>query len=341
MKSKITCCYFPTTVLFLDDHIGFLQELTKALDSNLVYRLFAYPQDALHFLSQERDFNSRRHDYLFDSCRRISNDFDERHARVLMDVNIAKIHEDIYSSNKFREISVVVVDYDMPGTNGLEFCRKVKRLDDNFIKIIMLTGEADDQLAVQGFNEGIINRFIKKSSPFLTTELNSAISALQHRYFCDLSRGMIESLSINKNCPLDDPAFVELFEELVWKGNFVEYYLIDEFGSFLLLDILGHPSWLIIKSDSVIDQYCKIAEDNYAPEEIKNVLVKREKIPFFFTQKDLEAQVSKWGDYLHPAQKLVGKKNDYYFSLISDSGIYDLQRNRIASYKKYLDALGS
>lgn len=333
----MACCYFPTTVMFLDDKEDFLKNLSLCLDETLVYRMFSHPETAKQFLLQERDFNSQKHNWLIDIHDK--HECTGQHAHHIVDFDISKIYKGIYSLNKFREISVIVLDYVMPGMSGLEFARWIKRVDNNLIKILMLTGEADEQLAVEAFNEGIINRFIKKGSPMFENELNNAINNLQFKYFCDLTKNLVTSLSVNENCALNDPSFVDFFKELIWKNNFVEYYLVDEFGSFLLLDIFGNSSWIVVKSDNIVDQYYHIAEDDYAPETVKEALAKREKIPFFFTQKDMETSVDTWENYLHPAQKLVGKKNEYYVAFIKSTEAYDIHSEKIVSYKKYLDAL--
>lgn len=336
-RNNMACCYFPTTVLFLDDKEEFLKSLSLSLDKNLVYRTFSNPEVAKDFLYQERGFNFQKHRWLFNLHEK--NELNYRHAHSFINFDISKIYKEIYSLNKFREISVIVVDYMAPCMHGLEFSRWIKRIDNNLIKIFMLTDEADEELAIAAFNEGIIDRFIKKNAPMFEFELNNAINSLQFKYFCDLTKNLTDSLSLSEDCALNDPVFIDFFKELIWKHNFVEYYLIDEYGSFLLLDISGKPSWLVIKSNNIVKQYYHIAEDNFAPEAIKEVLAKFEKNPFFFTQESTEMPVTKWGDYLHPAHKLIGKKNEYYIAFIEDTDNYDINSKEIISYQKYLDAL--
>jgi hypothetical protein len=54
--------------------------------------------------------------------------------------------------------------------------------------------------------------------------------------------------------------------------------LIDENGSFLLLDSDGNPSLLVVKSANIAEHYSAIAKDNYASPAIKTALTNREKI---------------------------------------------------------------
>jgi response regulator RpfG family c-di-GMP phosphodiesterase len=78
--------------------------------------------------------------------------------------------------NKQGPFSVVVSDYRMPIMDGIKFLSKVKIQAPDTIRI-MLTGQADLQLAVNAVNEGNIFRFLSKPcSPqlFLST-LTSAV----------------------------------------------------------------------------------------------------------------------------------------------------------------------
>ena len=70
----------------------------------------------------------------------------------------------IYNKERFGETSVVVVDFAMPQMNGEEFCRKLGQLKGNSVKIIMLTGEADEEMAVRLFNAGVIDKFLRKGN---------------------------------------------------------------------------------------------------------------------------------------------------------------------------------
>ncbi|OHB67422.1 MAG: hypothetical protein A2V70_17360 [Planctomycetes bacterium RBG_13_63_9] len=60
--------------------------------------------------------------------------------------------------------AVVVADMRMPGTNGVQFLAKVKECSPDTVRM-MLTGNADQQTALQAVNEGHIFRFMNKPCP--------------------------------------------------------------------------------------------------------------------------------------------------------------------------------
>ena len=70
--------------------------------------------------------------------------------------------------------AVVVSDYMMPGMNGIEFLRHVKKTSPDTIRM-MLTGSADMSTAIKAVNEGSIYKFHPKPCPAKT--LGTAIQS--------------------------------------------------------------------------------------------------------------------------------------------------------------------
>jgi DNA-binding NtrC family response regulator len=60
-----------------------------------------------------------------------------------------------------RDVSLVISDYKMPQMNGLEFLKSVKAQYPHILAI-MLTGQAEIQIAVQAINEAGVYKFIQK-----------------------------------------------------------------------------------------------------------------------------------------------------------------------------------
>lgn len=73
--------------------------------------------------------------------------------------------------------SVVVTDMQMPGMNGVEFLEQARGLSRNSV-YMMLTGNADQQTAVEAVNRGKIFRFLNKPCPAeqLVGALDAAIA---------------------------------------------------------------------------------------------------------------------------------------------------------------------
>jgi len=331
-QNEIACCYFPTTVLFLDDKIDELKNVKISMDRNLVCKLYRNPLNALDYMTNEYKPNPFIKKWI-SNLKDIDREQDPTHSYI--DIDISAIHQEIYALDRFKEISIIIVDYDMPKMDGLKFCKK---LINNPIKKLMLTGVADESLAVQAFNEGTIDHFVGKGERNFTDHLNEAIAKLQQAYFQDLSSMIINNLAANPYSCLGDPVFSKFFAKLCQERNIMEYYLVNDSGCFLLLDINGNPSWLIVKSEQHMKHYWQSAKDNDAPKDIVKALAKKEKVLFLFSEEDeYSLPVSAWANYMHPATKLNGKNNKYYYAVVEGAAIYDIHTDNIASYQKYLE----
>ena len=103
--------------------------------------------------------------------------------------------------------AVLVSDMRMPKMNGVEFLREAKALSPDSVAI-MLTGNQDQQTAIQAVNEGQVYRFLNKpcSSDQLKSSLDSALrqyelvtgeKELLHKTFCGAVGVLAEVLEIS------------------------------------------------------------------------------------------------------------------------------------------------
>ncbi len=327
----IPTCYFPSTVYFIDDSRDFLLNFVLQLDENLAYRIFDSPFDALKQLSAQRSSSTQLSQRCISEYTEAENCPLTNHT---INVDLASIHAEIYNPHRFSEVSVVVVDYAMPGMNGLEFC---ERMGDTSIKKILLTGQADEKIAIQAFNDGLIDRYIKKSDPGVTSLITKSIAKLQKEYFQDMSQLISRMLSLNSPSCLKDNKFNHFFKQLCEDNNIVEFYLMDNSGSFLMLDEDADVSCLIIKNEADLRSHYDIALDNGASNDILTQLKHGEKIPAFVAS-GLSAEWNDWSSCLLPASKLQGE-DTYYYAYVKDSALLDIRESNIYSYDRYLNEI--
>lgn len=76
--------------------------------------------------------------------------------------------------------AAIISDMRMPGMDGVEFLAKVKELAPESVRI-MLTGNADQQTAIEAVNEGNIFRFLNKPCPPETLAKTLVAALHQHR----------------------------------------------------------------------------------------------------------------------------------------------------------------
>ncbi|RKT13878.1 response regulator receiver domain-containing protein [Paraburkholderia sp. RAU2J] len=322
--------YFPTTVTFVDDSPTFLSNLCLQLDPQLAFRLFSSPGEALDFV------NSRPRPGPLDepifAPFRDRTDEDVAHQVIALSVNT--VRKQVHNAQRFLATSVVVVDYDMPGMNGLEFCR---RMTDPTVRKIMLTGKADEHIAVQSFNEGIIHRFISKQDAAAVPALNRAVRDLQNAYFDDVCQSILDTLAVSEYAFLRDEALAARVAEISDSLGIVEHYLSYCPGGLLMLDSGGKSYLLIVHTDETLRGLREIAIEQDAPAEFLKELDSRRSLPYFWqTEGHYPTDCTAWEPYMHPATQLGGRQN-YVYSVISNPPGLDL--SQVLSYDHYLERL--
>ncbi len=299
--TKPLCFYYLTQVVIVDDNKTFLENLPDNLNDALKYHLFCSPKEALAYLEKQKSALLKPEDF--------SGTADDLATGESLNINLPKIRTLSENKRRFDAPLVVIVDHDMPGMSGIEFCQKLKK---HPIKKIMLTGAADHKLAVQAFNEGIIDQFIAKNEPKIFEIIDQAVENLQQQYFAEISEPIIRMITTTTFSFLGNPAFEAFFSNLIKAHKIKEYYLTDAMGSYFMLNAKDEPLHLVVQSDQQIKDYLHTAEDNDAPEEIIQAIASKKQLLCLLTENDFHQSASKWKNYLHPAKKIEGVRNGYY-----------------------------
>jgi DNA-binding NarL/FixJ family response regulator len=332
-RFRISACFYPTTVLFVDDNRAFLDSLVLNIDErSIIPKTFSDPLAALRFL--EEDYAPSP---FIERC--VLHPEEEQVDHRLIDIDINAIRREVFNTARFNEISVVVVDYSMPGLNGLDLCLLIREIDPR-LQILMLTAENDHNIAIQAFNEGSIDKFLRKDAPEFSTQINTTIYELQQRYFSDMSQFIVACLTQQQPAVswLDNPEFLSLFQKTCRENNIIEYYLTDIYGSFLFLDRDARPSWLAVKDEEGMRGAYEIAlySDTPFPGDTLEAMRQREKLLYVY-DGGLCSDPSLAKKWLYPTNRLHGHDGaTYYYSYIHDASAYDVSAANILPYRTYL-----
>lgn len=336
-EQKIACLYYPTTVIAVDDNLSILQSIKLKIGKKAPCKTFLIPEEALAYLEKNIAHNKALNGIVSIDTESASYTHDSKQLPLRYDVST--MYENVYNKDSFSEITVIIVDYAMPGMNGEEFCKMVRKIMGKPIKIIMLTGEADDPKAVKLFNAGIIDRFVRKGQPDTDENLKNCIIEMQNNYFKDMTYPVVKGLSSEEDSSLGDPAFIDCFNKICHNISAVSYYLIELSGSFIFFNSFGKPTWLIIKT---LDELKEIA-DQLEADEISEELIdslRKGDVVYYFSDSDFEyySDEEKLRNSLHKAQKLQGKK-EYRYALIDALPEFPLDKQKIASFNQYMSSL--
>lgn len=318
-------CYYPTTIVAIDDDADFLKTTTQHLE---VTDCIAYssPKKALTSLKNQHAFQRIQARILKTTAvPEESHSLPDDYALL---VNMRKLHEEIYSDERFNDVSVLIVDYYMDDISGIDFCES---LAEHPAKKILLTGGRDkEKIAIEAFNKGIIHRFINKADPNFVSQLRQAVTTLKEAYFRDLTLTLLPYLS-SSGTILQNPVYINLVKNLQEQFKTIEHYLLDISGSSLFLDAKATPHWLVIKNETELNNYKKIAQEQDIDSGFIRALNQNQKIPFFFLDEDYQHAVNKWDKFLYTAHPLPGIKN-FYYAIIEGHIRSNLDKEKIIHY---------
>ena len=280
----LPCFSYQRSALFTDDNKSHITTMTIELDLHLPYSAFSDPRQVLHYI--------------------------QTHGRPNKTTSIETYYLEIQNPSRFKEPSLLIADYAMPGTNmnGFELCAEVKKLCKQLNitppKIILLSGQAGEDIAKEGFNKGYIDKYISKNDRQCGKKLDEAIQELQLQFSMEKSSDLLQDLSVQPDFCLNDPHFVQLFNQICKDNKIIEHYLLSRSGDFLLSQVDGSILWLVV-----------------IPEGVKENNNKKTYIPFL--------------------KALKGEHTTYHYCLVKEPDLAPIQRDKIVSLKHYIEDIWS
>ncbi len=239
----------PGGVIFLDDDRDYLEMLAEVMPLDWYARLFLRPVACIDLLLQEPPHWEE------DAWaqQEIINRW--REGASLIPQILQYWRED--GTARFALTRVCVVDYSMPAMSGL---RVLSELTDWSGSRILLTGRADEQLAVSAFNRGLIDQFIPKQSPEIRLRLTDAIQSLRHLPDARHQQIWRATLSREQHALLCDPAIAQELKNLTIRQGWVEHVVIGAPFGVLALDPKGGVSWLQLEPAENLPELAEMAE---------------------------------------------------------------------------------
>jgi len=322
-KGILPIFYHPTNVMSVDDDRDLLNTLSAGIDSSFPYVLKDSPLKALDYL--------RTHTYnLRDLSKLLSESHDTLPAGDSVEtlgIHFPALRSGLDLPERFKKITVVLVDQMMPEMTGLEFCQKVRELNLP-VKLLLLTGVAGNVDAVNAFNHGIINAFISKGESQLMKTINDKIKQLAWEQFQEIGNGLLGVLS-HQSDVLQDAHFKALFEEIRLQHQVSEFYLLDTTCSYLLIDNDGKAKLLMVRSLSDFETTYEMAKDSDAPYAVLQSLRDKQNYPFTRLSNPYPVvDGDAWEEIMVPIDKVPGR--DIFYALI------DISQKDIFYFDKYM-----
>jgi CheY-like chemotaxis protein len=328
MDTQLSVYQYPTLTVLVDDSQSFLSSLAYQFNPQIALKAFHDTQAALKWLNHAYLNSINNADPIRVGYDEQTDSFERRNASI----DLEKIYQIVTKRHRFETPSVLVIDYAMPQMNGIEFCQAIQELP---CKKILLTGQADEKIAIDAFNRKLIDRFIKKNAPDSLAHLESEIIKLQNEYFAEQTNTLKDLLLRHSYSFLDDPALAELVGQLCRRYQFVEYYLFPNPAGILFIDIHGKATLMVIETKIGLQAQLEVAQEYGAPPELLTALRKLQLVAFFSDTGGMytDAVGDEWLSYCLPSQVCRGRVN-YYWALFDLPSHY--LQSPIYSYAEFL-----
>jgi CheY-like chemotaxis protein len=237
----------PGTVVFLDDDPDYLEMLGLVLPRQWHLLLFLRPADCIAHLLQEPPFweaDAWNQQQLIEHWR-------DGKPLIPQILGYWSKYTERYALSR-----VCVVDYSMPGMDGLQ---TLAELGDWPGARVLLTGQADEQVAVRAFNRGLIDQFIPKQTPDISRRLIEAVESLLFTSHARHAQTWRVTLTPEQNALLRVPAVADWLSAYCAK-NWVEHVAIGDPFGVLGMDAAGKIGWLQLETREGLRALAELAE---------------------------------------------------------------------------------
>ncbi|WP_394791701.1 response regulator [Rhodoferax sp.] len=240
----------PGSVVFLDDDPDYLDMLQLLAPPAWPVRFFLRPDQCLQQIQRESA------DWEADVwAQQEVIDRWHRHGTPLIPQILRYWAE--HGARRYGLTQVCVVDYSMPQTDGLQV---LETLRDWPGAKVLLTGQADEQMAVQAFNRGLIAQFIPKQSPDIARQLVHTVAQLLASACQRQAALWRATLTPVQNALLRTPSIAQALARWVAVRNWVEYVVIGAPFGILGRDAQGVAGWLQLEPYSGLDELAELAD---------------------------------------------------------------------------------
>jgi CheY-like chemotaxis protein len=246
----------PNSIVFLDDDANYLEMLGLVMPRNWCVRLYTHVGDCMDHIRQEHpqwEADVWSHHQMVDNWK----------AGTLLIPRILQY----WQTNPYRYglTKICVVDFSMPTMTGLDVLKALPVWPANRV---LLTGKADESIAVSAFNDGLIDRFVPKQHPDIGTHLARVLQE-QHTKPLDFHDGIWRSaLKQEQYAALqENSAAISLFN-LIEERGVVEYVVVPAPFGILGIDTHAQAHWLQMELTNDLPAAADLAQSSNQPSEV-------------------------------------------------------------------------
>lgn len=325
--------YHPTRVVFVDDDRAFLNVLPLRLATGVPFMRFDSPSE----LIEELDSGRLKAELELDWWDSFPAEGANRGTEQVVAFDKSLIFMRVFNRARFGLMSVLVVDYQMPEMSGLELCRRLAHLP---CKRILLTGQADQAIAVDAFNEGLIDLYLPKLHPRLDVELKSAIRRFQFAYLEQATELIYQMLRAESPVAWGDSTFAHFFNGLCEAQGVVEYYAVTDPKGYLLVDSMGRARLMLVFGEEELSAQYESGAMSRAPAEVLSQIRDRRSALYFASDDaDWVLSQAQWRQACIPLSPIPGRPERFY-SIVDRPLPFMVTPDTVLGLSHYLDLVG-
>lgn len=249
----------PGSVVFLDDDADYLEMLAMVLPSHWNVILHLRPGRCIHRLLRELplwEIDAWNQQLLVDQWRL---------GKPLIPQILGYWAR---STGRYEMTRVCAVDFSMPGMDGLQVLGELTEWQG---ARVLLTGQADEQIAVRAFNRGLIDQFIPKQLPDITRRLVDTVETLLATPNARHAQIWRATFRPEQHELLRQPGVQQALADYAG-ARWVEHVAIGDPFGILGMDEEGRISWLQLETREGLDALAELAElEGVAPEGIADI----------------------------------------------------------------------
>ena len=237
----------PGAVVFLDDDPAYLEMLAMVLPRHWHVRLHLRAQACVNQLQQEPP--------KWEADAWVQQEIIERW-RAGSPLIPQILHYWATQTGRFDLSRVCVFDYALPGMDGLQ---ALGELTDWPGGRVLLTGQADEHVAVSAFNRGLIDQFIAKQTPDISQHLITVVQRMLDQPLIRHSHIWRAALTQPQHALLQMPSVGRQLAGLASK-HWIEHAVIGHPFGILGMDAQGQVSWLQMETSTGLAELAELAE---------------------------------------------------------------------------------
>lgn len=239
----------PGVVVFLDDDHDYLESVADVLPIDWPVRLFQRPSQFIECMLED----SVRWDEEISNYQKIIHRWKDG-ASLIAEL-LRYWRED--GNRRYSLFRVGVLDYSMPPMTGLEVLSGLPVWPG---LRILLTGRADEQIALSAFNRGLIQKYITKQSATLRLELIDSVTNFLSLSTDRVNQVLVSTLSREQLTAINRPQVSSALESYANEHGWIEFAVIGAPFGVLSLDRHGKAGWLQLEMAGNLKELSEMAE---------------------------------------------------------------------------------